>query len=325
MRKRISWLVSLLVLTGLVALAARTVDWGEALRAASSAHPLLVMGAMVLNTGILVLTAAQWVVFLPSGLRVPPRRMFEAVAITSLFSNSAPPGAGHVATVHYVPSRGGVSHSVGLSILFLDQLAEGVAKLTLIGAALLWVPVGLEFRIVAATLLTVVPALALSLIVLAHRGDFLERRAAQATGWLAAPLRLAGTIAKNLEALRHPRVFGQGVLLSWAQKLCEGLAIGLIVASLGIEIPVWGVLGLLVAVTLSTTIPLMPANLGVYEGAAFLVLRALGVEADAALGVALVMHMAYLVPMAGIGWLIVALRPLTGDAANDGSGGSKLP
>lgn len=321
MRKKISWLVSLLVLTGLVALAARTVDWGEALRAASGAHPLLVVGAMILNTGILILTAAQWLVFLPSGLRVQPMRMFEAVAITSLFSNSAPPGAGHVATVHFVSSRGGVSHSVGLSILFLDQLAEGVAKLTLIGAALLWVPVGLEFRIVAATLLAAVPALALGLVLLAHREDFLERHALRASGWLAAPLRLAGTIAKNLEALRHPRVFGQGILLSWAQKLCEGLAIGLIVASLGIEIPLWGVLGLLVAVTLSTTVPLMPANLGVYEGAAFLVLRALGVGADVALGVALVMHAAYLVPMAGIGWLIVALRPPAGDGPNEASEG----
>jgi hypothetical protein len=48
----------------------------------------------------------------------------------------------------------------------------------------------------------------------------------------------------------------------------------------------------------------------VYEGSAFLVFTALGVDADMALALAIVQHVVYLIPLAGIGWVVSMTRPL---------------
>ena len=61
---------------------------------------------------------------------------------------------------------------------------------------------------------------------------------------------------------------------------------------------------------LSTVVSVTPANLGVFEGAAFLVYRTLGISSDTAVALAIVQHAAYLIPLAGIGWVISSVRPL---------------
>ena len=62
-----------------------------------------------------------------------------------------------------------------------------------------------------------------------------------------------------------------------------------------------------------------PANVGLYEGSALLAWNLAGVPPETGLGLAVVQHVAYLVPMAGCGWAALAvsgLRPrdLTGAA-----------
>ena len=64
---------------------------------------------------------------------------------------------------------------------------------------------------------------------------------------------------------------------------------------------------MLTAVSLSTMVSAAPANLGVYEGSAFLAYRALGVTPETALALGVVQHVLYLIPMAGAGWLAVTL------------------
>jgi uncharacterized membrane protein YbhN (UPF0104 family) len=53
-----------------------------------------------------------------------------------------------------------------------------------------------------------------------------------------------------------------------------------------------------------------PANLGVYEGSAFFALRASGVPAEQALAAAVLLHVSYLLPIAGVGWTLLATETL---------------
>lgn len=81
--------------------------------------------------------------------------------------------------------------------------------------------------------------------------------------------------------------------------------------ALGVGIPVRSGVLVLAAVHLATMAPVVPANLGVYEAAAFAACRLTGIGAETALGL-VVQHAAYLLPLAGVGWgLLVAegLRP----------------
>ena len=67
-----------------------------------------------------------------------------------------------------------------------------------------------------------------------------------------------------------------------------------------------------VAPELGTLVSVTPANLGMYEASAVLVYLALGLTRETALTLAVVQHAAYLLPLAGIGWIWESRRILAG-------------
>ena len=119
---------------------------------------------------------------------------------------------------------------------------------------------------------------------------------------------LAVPAVHRLEAIRRPALFGLGLALALAKKAAEALAIVAIALALNVELLPWHVVAALLAISLSTMLSITPANLGVYEGSLFLVLRAAGVDTDLALAVALLSHVAYLIPLAGTGLVLESLR-----------------
>jgi len=308
--RRAPYIVGWVVLTGLVIATARRVDWTLALSATLEAKPLPLIIAVLLNAMILVFATAQWLLFLPQGVSVAKSKMFEIMALTSTVSNSGPVGGGAAVGLHLLATHGGVGHSVGLSVLLLDQLVEGLAKMAIVLLAIAAVPIGLEYRTVGATIILGVPILLLALTITAHRRRILASLSERTTGFWGWILRTLNRVADNLEALRQPKKLSVTVVLALLQKLVEALAIASVLMAFGISTPWWGVLAVLVAVNLSTVVSVTPANLGVYEGAAFLVYRALGVGSDTAVALAIVQHVVYLIPLAGIGWIISSVRPL---------------
>jgi uncharacterized membrane protein YbhN (UPF0104 family) len=66
----------------------------------------------------------------------------------------------------------------------------------------------------------------------------------------------------------------------------------------------------LAALNLATLLPLVPGNVGVYEAVTVVAYGYLGVDADHALGIALVQHACYFVALAlpGYGWLWRGVR-----------------
>ena len=54
-----------------------------------------------------------------------------------------------------------------------------------------------------------------------------------------------------------------------------------------------------------------PGNLGVYEATAFFVYQYVGLPPDTALGLALLQHVCYLLPMTGVGYLVLWYRNLS--------------
>jgi uncharacterized membrane protein YbhN (UPF0104 family) len=57
-------------------------------------------------------------------------------------------------------------------------------------------------------------------------------------------------------------------------------------------------------------LPVAPANLGVYEATVFAAYRFLGVSAEAAVGIAIVQHFAFLLPALVTGYVTLTLRQL---------------
>ncbi len=310
LKTRVSYIVSWLLLTALIVATIGRVDWTLAIAAVAKAKPLPLILAVLLNAMILVFATAQWLLFLPEGVSVARSKMFKIMAIMSTVANSGPAGGGAAVGVHLLARQEGVGHSVGLSVLLLDQLVEGLVKVAIVLLAIVVVPIGLEYKAVSATILIGVPTLFFVLTVIAHRKSALESISERTTGFLGWVLTKLNLVAANLEALRRPKKLSLTIVLGLLQKLVAALAITCVLIAFGVVTPWWGILAVLVAVNLSTVVSVTPANLGVFEGAAFLVYTSLGISSDTAVALAIVQHAAYLIPLAGIGWIISSVRPL---------------
>jgi uncharacterized protein (TIRG00374 family) len=302
-RRWVGWVM----LVAFVVVAAAGVDWSGVFDYAAAANPEWLVLAVLVNATILVFSTAAWLFFLPRGAHVSPQIMFSVVAVTSTASNSGPLFAGHAAGIHLLSTRAGLGPAGGTSIMILDQIAEGLAKWTLVVLAASMVP-GFEYRAAGLTIVLGAPGLALGFAVLAQRRHFLKRLADGWRGWTGTVLRFVSDTVHRLDALRRPGLFGVGVGLAVTQKVAEGLGIAAVALALGVHLLPWHVLAAVLAVNLSTLVSLTPGNLGLYEGSLFLVLRAAAVDADLALALALLSHVTYLLPLAGTGLALESLR-----------------
>jgi hypothetical protein len=121
------------------------------------------------------------------------------------------------------------------------------------------------------------------LLLLAHFGPVISSQLRETqTAGRELVARLTG-LGAYLAALREPslalRVFG----LAFLKKALELAAIVAIQAAFGLDPSFAPAVLVLAALAVTTTLPVAPANLGVYEATVFTTYRYLGIDADAAL------------------------------------------
>jgi len=304
--------------TALVVVSFRGVDVARVAALLVRAEPAWLLAALLANGTIPLLWAAQWSLFLPRaalrGSAMGFRAMFGVTAVMAMMVNSVPMLVGQATGLHLLATRARVGHATALSVIALDQLAEGMAKLSVLCALAAVTPLPPALRSGLAVLATVV---ALLLVVVmaaawshgrvrlpASERPVLARAASFVTDWVA-----------GLERARQPAVLAGGLAIGLTMKGAEMGGILAVQAALGVELPLWSALAVLAAVSLATIISVSPGNVGVYEGSAYLAYTALGVSPETALGLAVLQHVAYLIPMAGTGWVVVLLAQKRAQAA----------
>jgi uncharacterized membrane protein YbhN (UPF0104 family) len=274
--------------TALLVACARTVDWTRAIDALASMKPGWLTVGVVGNAAILAWWALFWRTLLPvddTNVRASYGRMFEIVAIASALMNTVPFGGGHASSVALLARRAPTSMRSALSVMALDQLGEGLTKVTIFLLVAVLAPLPAWMRAGVTTACVGVAAWFVALVV--------------ASRW-ASEL----AILKSL-----PRALGAwGCVL--AMKGAELAAIVAVQHAFGLNIPFSGSLLVLAAVVLGTMLPLAPGNLGTYEASAFLVYRYLGVTPEQALSIAVVQHACFMIPSVGIGYAFLSVRTL---------------
>jgi uncharacterized membrane protein YbhN (UPF0104 family) len=184
----------------------------------------------------------------------------------------------------------------------MDQLLVGLAKLAvLITAALtLALPDWLSAGIV--TLGIGVAVLLVATLFGAFHYDTVAEHAARVlpSRWASA---LAG-VGRALAPLRMPGRGGVSLLLALAKMAAEVVAILCVQRAFGVQLPVATAVLVLAGIQMATLIPVVPANLGVYEGAIVLIYARLGIPTELAVGMAVVQHAASFVALAlpGYAW-----------------------
>ena len=297
------------LLTIALAIAGRDLPWASAMSALASMAPGYVAIAVALNFAILPLWMLEWMLLKPRDVPVSRRRMFGVVTLTASIHNAIPLLAGEAAAIGLLIGSG-LRRGAAVSVLAMDQLLVGVAKLAVLSAAALLAPIPAWLSAGILSLVAGVLVLFLVLLLLAHFGPVISTQLREtATRGREFMARVMG-LGAYLAALREPslavRVFG----LAFLKKALELAAIVAIQAAFGIDPAFAPAVLVLAALAVTTSLPVAPANLGIYEATVFATYRYLGIDAEAALAMAIVQHLAFLVPMIGTGYVALTLRQL---------------
>ena len=280
-------------------------DIGQAISRLMSVRVEWLVLATACYAAILPLWALQWHLLAPRDPSRGPRDMFGVVALTSAVLNTTPMLVGEATAVVLLVARARLDRTAALSVLAMDQLLVGMAKLVVLSAAALAAP--LPGWMTRALLILFVALFALgSALVLA------AWRHADVAGWTSRLLpprgaAAVGAFASSLEPLRSASRGMPALGLALLKKAVEVAAILCVQRAFGIHLPIAGAVLVLAVLNLATLLPIVPGNVGVFEAAIVLSLTGMGIAPELALGVAVVQHLCYFVALAAPG-LVWAAR-----------------
>lgn len=274
----------------LIAFAASRLDTAALRAGIMAASGTWLVVSVVLHLLIQPIAALQWRALIPGAIPIAWRRLLRLFALTSFMSNAANGLVGHAAVVVLVSAEPGIGSGGALSLLLLDQIVIGVAKIAVVLLAASMAPLPFWLR---RGVLVLGVSVALLMAVLLFASAALHR-------WPRLPL--LGRLATV-----PPARFLGAVGCALGVRVAEAGAIAAVLAAFGLPVSMTSVLFVLVATALAAMVPVIPANLGAYEGAVVAALRLLGTAPAPALLVAVVLHASQLfasvVPGALLLWL----------------------
>lgn len=295
--------VAAIVLLALLVIAAREIDGTRVLAALRGAGIWWIVAAVFAYAMILPLWALQWRRLAPPAPRNRFPRMLGVVALASTTHNTAPFLVGEATAAFLLVSRVGLSRAAALSVIAMDQLLVGIAKVVVLTYAALAVALPAWMSQGASALAVGVGLLLAGCLLAAWNHERVVRMSSRVTSARIADA--LGRLAEALAPVRSVERGGVALLLAFAKKLAEIVAIICVQRAFGIAMPFAAAVLVLAALNLATMIPLVPANLGVFEGAVVVTYTYLGMPADQALGIAIVQHACYFAALAvpGYAWV----------------------
>jgi len=311
-RQSLRWPLALgwVGLTIVLILTVPDLPWQRAVDHAKRVQAGWLAAAVLANLLILPLWAAEWRLLVPGAFRVGYARMFEVVSVTAAVLNSVPFFAGEASGVALLIGRAGLSRGAAFSVLAMDQLLVGLAKLALIAATALYVPLPGWIRGGILSLVGAVFALLAILLLLAHRWTHLRDQLLGRRSRIRELAARVMTWGAHFDALREPSRAWRLTALALAKKSAELLGVLAVQMAFGVEPTLAGALLVLAALSITTLLPVAPANLGVYEATVFAAYRFLGIPAESALGIAIVQHLCFLLPALATGYVLLTVRQL---------------
>jgi len=303
-QKKILLLIAWVFATFLLYICFREIDLEQAWNNIKQVHPLWLFLGIAGHFLIFIFWAKQWIIFLPGKVFVTFKEMFEINALMSTAMNTLPFPGGHTFGVFLLAKKEGVGHSAALSVMSLDQLTEGIAKLTVLLIVSWFTPLPPLIKKGILGFIVVILIFASILLYFAFRFHNYKTIAVGSVRTLKEKaIDFASRWGHQLEGLRNIQTFCYGVILAYGMKLGEASAIWSIQKGFGVDLPIWSILLILAALNLTTIIPLAPGNLGVYEATVFFIYQHLGIEPEQAIALALTQHLCFLLPLAGTGYI----------------------
>jgi uncharacterized membrane protein YbhN (UPF0104 family) len=266
-----------------------------------------IAAALVANAAILLAWTGLWWTVAPREERPGYSTMFEINSIASALMNTVPLLGGHAAAVVLLVKRGGMTQHGALSVMALDQLGEGMAKVAIFALVAVSAPIPDWMRVGIGTVCVGVATLLVLLLVAAH-GHLHIRGPDGQPGIVARARAFAAEWASRMETLRSAKQSAVALAFAIGTKVAQGAGILAVQQAFGVHLSIGATSLVLAAVILGSMLPVAPGNIGTYEAAAFLAYRHLGIEPGAATILAVAGHLCFLIPSVGIGYLLGSAR-----------------
>jgi len=285
----------------------RGVDVGRTADVLGRANPgWIVLGAVFLSMD-LALRALRWQRLLRPIASVRYRSMLGYLLVGYLANNVLPARLGELVRSHYLGDREGISRASALGTVVVERIVDLVAVVGIASVSLLV----LSVRGVVASAVLVGAAvaglflLALALGIVAHRLPGADRARAAVERWPQVR-ELASRLQGGLAVAGRPRTLAEALGVSavaWTVAILAWAAVG---QSIGVELSMAQAALLASGVALASAVPAGPSNLGTFELAAVQIGKAIGVPADSAFALGLIVHAAILVTTSVGGGVAVA-------------------
>jgi hypothetical protein len=274
-----------------LALVVRQVDLAAAWEVLREAAPAWVAACVACITLDVALRALRW-----RGLLAPIARLWLPTVAASLLigylaNNILPARLGELVRSHHLGDRTGISRASVLGTVVVERVVDTGVLVAIASAAI--VVLSVRGLVASAVLLglaatgLLVAGLALALV--AHRLPYADRVIA-AVERRPAVARAATRLRGGLAVAGRPRTMAGAIswtVAAWGATIVAFAAAG---QAIGVELT-WGQAALLAAgVSLVTAIPAGPGYVGTFELAAVEIAGAVGIAAEPAFALALLVH-----------------------------------
>jgi len=280
LRRHAMMLLGFAVSAALIALVFRKVDWAEMGKAFLGANYWVLLAGAAVGLCGFVIRALDWRFLLAPVGRFAVRRLFPPVAIGYMANNIFPARLGELVRAYVVGKREGVSKSAALATIVIERIFDGLTLLLILAIVSIffqfppWVKRG--GWIVAAVFF----GLSVFLAVVSVNLSFGLRLVDATLGrWLPGA---AGQMKSRLECFvaglditRHWREAALAFLVCMARWATEACIYYSVVLAMGLPVPLYGVLFVMVVVNIATMVPSAPAYVGAVQFGCFVALSAI--------------------------------------------------
>lgn len=307
---RASWRVWLGFLVSLVFIyfALRGQDFSLIVESLRNASYGWLLPALVMYFAGVGVRSLRWAYLLRPVRRLGPKELFPVVAIGYMGNNVLPLRAGEVVRSYALSARFGVRKTAALATIAVERIFDGLTMVLFMTIASLSIALTTDLRnlFLVAWALFVMLSLVLFLMVFA----------AGARAWLIAfgVRLLPDRIGERVERMANSFIQGLGILRRWQDLVIVAVASVLawsfeasmyllIAEGFNLDLSPSAILMVTAVANLATLIPSSPGYVGPFEAGVMLVLAgALGIQREAALSYAVVVHAALYFPVTLLGF-----------------------
>jgi hypothetical protein len=303
--------IGLLISAAALWLALRPIDLDRTLAILGRAAPAGIAAAVLLVGLDVVLRGLRWGRLIAPVRHVAWPRMLAYMLIGYLANNLLPARLGEFVRSHYLGDREGISRAAALGTVVVERVID-IACVVLIGAVALLAIHASPALIRGLAVSGVVAALLIAGILVLLHGHRLPG-AAQAIATVdrwPAVRRLVASLRTGVRVVQRPATLVEAAGLTVVAWLASVVIFLAAAAAIDVPLPLLEAAVLSSGIALATAIPAGPGYVGTYELAGVAVGTALGIPADEALAIALIVHAAILgvttigglVALARVGW-----------------------